>query len=261
MAPQTDEFGTKVALLGGLVLVCAVAPAPRPARSRAGIRRRTTSAGSRRGSRRRPGRRRDRAAGRAGRADGRRGASSSASASSSPAPRRAASSSSDRRRARPGAPRGRPVDVPDDHRRAGRRSTGTTRSPAPGAQEIVLTLAENLELENQALLRGDATILEAVDHGDRLDEMRGVSRTQPATGTTVIERYEIDDVNVTLLVPFGRQDGLSLGLESTGTHDDGDLDADGNLQSRTTSPLARRSSCAGRPADAGSTSPNCHTDD
>ena len=30
----------------------------------------------------------------------------------------------------------------------------------PGRQEIVLTLAENLELENQALLRADATILE-----------------------------------------------------------------------------------------------------
>ena len=42
----------------------------------------------------------------------------------------------------------------------------------PGAQEIVLTLAENLQLENQSLLRADASILEAVDHGDRLDEMR-----------------------------------------------------------------------------------------
>ncbi len=42
-----------------------------------------------------------------------------------------------------------------------------------GAREIVLTLAENLQLENQALLRADPTILEAVDHGDRLDEMRG----------------------------------------------------------------------------------------
>ena len=42
----------------------------------------------------------------------------------------------------------------------------------PGAQAIVLTLAENLELESQALLRADASILEAVDHGDRLDEMQ-----------------------------------------------------------------------------------------
>ena len=79
----------------------------------------------------------------------------------------------------------------------------------------MLTLAENLELENQALLRGDPSILEAVDHGDRLDEMRGRLADAAATGTTVVERYQIDDVNVVLLVPFGEQDGLSLGLEST----------------------------------------------
>ena len=93
----------------------------------------------------------------------------------------------------------------------------------PGAQEIVLTLAENLLLENQALRRADATILEAVDHGDRLDEMRAGLQTAAASGSTVVEHYQIDDVNVTLLVPFGRQDGLSLGLESPGHRDHGDL--------------------------------------
>ncbi len=40
MAPQTDEFGTKVALLGGLVVMCAARPHPRPARPRAGSGRR-----------------------------------------------------------------------------------------------------------------------------------------------------------------------------------------------------------------------------
>ena len=107
----------------------------------------------------------------------------------------------------------------------------------PGAREIVLTLAENLELENQALLQGDESILEAVDHGDRLDDMRSRLQDASTTGTTVIERSEIDDVNVTLLVPFGRQDGLSLGLESRGTTTTETLDADGNVQSRATSPL------------------------
>ena len=37
MAPQTDEFGTKVALLGGLVVVCAASSDPRPAGSRTAI--------------------------------------------------------------------------------------------------------------------------------------------------------------------------------------------------------------------------------
>ena len=107
-----------------------------------------------------------------------------------------------------------------------------------GAQQIVLTLAENLELENQALLRHDATILKAVDHGDRLDAMTGRLETATASGSTVIHRYDITTVNVTLLVPFGRQDGLSLGLQSRGTATTETYDAAGHLQSRTTAPFA-----------------------
>ena len=107
----------------------------------------------------------------------------------------------------------------------------------PAAQELVLTLAENLELETQALLQGDATILEAVDHGDRLDEMMGRLRDSTATGTTAVERYQIDDVNVTLLVPFGRQDGLSLGLESRGTVTNETYDSAGHLQARRIIPV------------------------
>ena len=42
----------------------------------------------------------------------------------------------------------------------------------------------------------------------------------------MVDRYQIDDINVSLLVPFGKQDGLSLGLQSRGTvtketYDDG----------------------------------------
>ena len=108
----------------------------------------------------------------------------------------------------------------------------------PGVRAIVLTLAENLELESQALLQGDTSILEAVDHGDRLDAMRGRLDDAAATGITVVDRYAIEDVNVTLLVPFGRQDGLSLGLESRGTRTTGTYDADGNLQTQSSSPFA-----------------------
>jgi hypothetical protein len=96
------------------------------------------------------------------------------------------------------------------------------------ARAIVLTLAENLELENQALLRGDPTILDAVDHGDRLDQMKRRLQDAAASGTTVIVRYQIDAVNVTLLVPFGKQDGLSLGLESRGTATKETYDAAGH---------------------------------
>jgi hypothetical protein len=109
----------------------------------------------------------------------------------------------------------------------------------PVAQQLVLTLVENLEFENQALLHADATILTAVDHGDRLDEMRRRLQDSAATGTTVVERYQIDAVNVTLLIPFGKQDGLSLGLESRGTVTTETYDAAAHLQARVSSVFAK----------------------
>ena len=57
--------------------------------------------------------------------------------------------------------------------------------------------------------------------------------------TTVVDRYQIDDVNVTLLVPFGKQEGLSLGLQSRGTVTEETYDAAGVLESSTTSPFAQ----------------------
>ena len=106
-----------------------------------------------------------------------------------------------------------------------------------GAQQLLLTLTENLELERQALVRGDPTILDAVDHGDRLEEMKGRLGEAGGRGVTVVERYEIDAVNVTLLEPFGRQDGLSLGLESRGTVTEETYDAGGVLRGRESSPF------------------------
>jgi hypothetical protein len=118
-----------------------------------------------------------------------------------------------------------------------------------GAQEVVLTLAENLQLERGALLRADAAVLEAVDHGDRLAEMEGRLRRGAAGGPTVVERYAIDDVHVTLVVPFGEQAGLSLGLESRGTVTTETYDAAGELRTRASAPFAT-TFVLGRPTGA-----------
>lgn len=109
----------------------------------------------------------------------------------------------------------------------------------PGAQQLVLTLGENLMLENEGLLRADQGILTAVDHGDRLIEMQDRLRTDAATGTTTISSYDFDTVSMSLVVPFGRQNGLSVGLDSRGTVTDETYDASGALQARTTSPFAK----------------------
>ena len=55
-------------------------------------------------------------------------------------------------------------------------------------------------------------MLTAVDHGDRLDEMQGRLDGATASGATTVAHYDFDAIDVSLLVPFGQQTGLSLGL-------------------------------------------------
>ena len=51
--------------------------------------------------------------------------------------------------------------------------------------------------------------------------------------------YQFDSMAVRLLVPFGKQDGFSLGLDSTGTMVTETYDAGGVLQSRESAPFSK----------------------
>jgi Na+-translocating ferredoxin:NAD+ oxidoreductase RnfD subunit len=106
-----------------------------------------------------------------------------------------------------------------------------------GMDEVLVTLGQNLELENQALLHRDATLLTAIDHGDRLAEMQGKVQAAGAGGPVVLTHYRFDTVDASLLVPFGRQDGLSLGLRGRGTRTEDTYDASGNRVSTASSPF------------------------
>jgi hypothetical protein len=107
----------------------------------------------------------------------------------------------------------------------------------PQMQRIVLTLAENLELESQALLQHDPSILAAVDHGDRLAEMQQRVAEAVSTGSTVIAHYRFDALDVRLLVPFGVQTSLSLGFDAQGTLVRETYDDHGTLQSSESTPF------------------------
>jgi hypothetical protein len=103
-------------------------------------------------------------------------------------------------------------------------------------QAVVVTLAQNLELENQALLRRDESILVAVDHGDRLVEMQNRLRGA-GSGPVVVTHYQFDSIDASLLVPFGEQTGLSLGLAATGTQTEETYDVAGTLLLRQSFPF------------------------
>ncbi len=97
-----------------------------------------------------------------------------------------------------------------------------------GINEVAIALAQNLALENEALLQRDADLLVAIDHGDRLLEMQAALEGAGETGTTTVSHYTFDAIDVSLLVPFGRQEGLSLGLTGRGTVLREHYDGDGN---------------------------------
>ena len=238
MAPQTDEFGTKVGLLAGLVVVCAARPIldrflpePRSAADTLGRfgRRLVDGGDGGTGVLRRPVR-----VGLIGAGLLLMGAS--IVAAGAPARGIAAPDITEILNRVPHAvdPATFPtisvgVDVTTwDHTISG-----------PGAQAILLTLAENLQIENQALLRGDPTILPSVDHGDRLIQMQAQLQTAVASGTIVIDAYHFDTVTVSLLVPFGRQAGLSLAFNAKGTLTEQTYNAAGVLQGTQTSLFAQ----------------------
>lgn len=109
---------------------------------------------------------------------------------------------------------------------------------AGNASQLLLVLSQNLAVENQALIRGDASLLAAVDHGDRLDQMQARLREDAARGTSVVDVYTFDAVNVRLIVPFGAQSGLSLGYDARGTVTRQTYDATGHIVSSESSPFA-----------------------
>jgi hypothetical protein len=57
------------------------------------------------------------------------------------------------------------------------------------------------------------------------------------SGTTSVERYSFDSFDASLLVPFGQQTGLSLGLAARGTLVRETYDASGALQGQTSEPF------------------------
>jgi hypothetical protein len=109
---------------------------------------------------------------------------------------------------------------------------------ADDTPNLLVTLAQNLQVENQALLKSNANLLTAVDHGDRLAQMQARVTEDIANGTCVIDVYRFDSVHVTLIVPFGVQTGLSLGFDAKGTVTKQTYDPNGKLLSSQPAPFA-----------------------
>ncbi len=107
-----------------------------------------------------------------------------------------------------------------------------------GAQALAITLAENLEIEAEALRGADRRMLAAVDHGDRLDEMLGRLDDAVAFGATTVASYTFDSLRLVPIDAAGEQTGLALGFEAQGTVEEIAYDDDGNETGRANEPYA-----------------------
>ena len=108
----------------------------------------------------------------------------------------------------------------------------------PGAHEVAVDLAENLETETQALRAADPSLLPAVDFADRLTEMQARIDEAVASGETLVDSYHFDSIRIASVIRAEGQGGLSLGLDARGTVDEITYDAEGNETARTASPFA-----------------------
>jgi hypothetical protein len=108
----------------------------------------------------------------------------------------------------------------------------------PGAQDVGVTLAENLETETQALLDADKELLSAVDAGARLSEMQQRFDDAISAGDTDVTNYVFDSLHIASVIRSEGQGGMSLAVEARGTMEDITYDADGNQTERSSSPFA-----------------------
>jgi hypothetical protein len=107
-----------------------------------------------------------------------------------------------------------------------------------GAQDLAVMLAENLEVEAEALRGADGSLLPEVDFGDRLREMQRRVDAAVATGETTVDRYTFDSLHLIPLVVVDGQGSLSLGLQARGSLEEITYAADETVAGRATSPFA-----------------------
>jgi hypothetical protein len=98
---------------------------------------------------------------------------------------------------------------------------------------LALALAENLEIERQALLKGDQRLLLAADVGKRLAEMERRIDEAAAAEERVVSEFSFDSLSLEISFPNGPQGGPSLALQGRGSVEEITYDLGGTERART----------------------------
>jgi len=91
---------------------------------------------------------------------------------------------------------------------------------------LALALAESLAIENEAMLRSDTSLLRAADDGERLVEMERKIEDAATKGEYPVVDHRFDSLHLDVVFTAGSQGGASLGLVAAGTQSIVTYDAD-----------------------------------
>lgn len=103
---------------------------------------------------------------------------------------------------------------------------------------LAVTLAENLEIESQALRSADPSLLRSVDHGARLLALEDAIESGEVRKQRAVPSYRFDSLHLGVVWANGIQGGASLGFEATGTVIEAIYDLDGTELSKGSAPFA-----------------------
>jgi hypothetical protein len=85
-----------------------------------------------------------------------------------------------------------------------------------GAQQLAAALAFNLAVEAEAMRSRDASLLSAVAHGRRLDDLTAAIEGG-AGSDLVVPTYRFERLHLSIVFPGGAQSGANAGLAASGT--------------------------------------------
>lgn len=119
-----------------------------------------------------------------------------------------------------------------------------------GAQELAALMAWNLAVEHEALRTRDSSLLAAVDHGYRLDQLEQAIAETGSADSIYAPIYEFDALRLLVVFPGGAQEGPNAGFVATGTQVDVEYSEAGVELARSEQPFgmtfALRQTASGR---------------
>jgi hypothetical protein len=109
---------------------------------------------------------------------------------------------------------------------------------AGGADALALALAEDLMIEAEAMRLADSSLLRAADDGQRLVDMERQIEVAATRGEFIVTNYRFESLHLFVVFTDGTQGGASLAFEGRGLLELVTLDAEGEEIDREESPFA-----------------------